>query len=186
MNITEQIKKADELVHKCPYSAFRIYMEIIDFYRSNRKRIEVDGRILTAYNNAVVVGLYIVNDRNDLVEMRNLAIEFVKVAKKSKDSRMYAIACFHAGIAHNALGEYDKAVKQLEEALTVFELLGDDEGVMLACKNLAEAYRGLGYVDKYEVYIGRAKALAEKCGDEGLKEVDRMFRTWRSIPWVLR
>jgi len=187
MNITELIMKADEYLSQGKQRlAFQAYMNVVDYYRRNKRNIKVNNGILTAYNNAVVIGLYLAGSKDDLIKIRNLALEFIRVAKKSDDSKMYAIACFHAGVAHNALEEYKKAVELLKEALEVFELLGDDEGVMLACKNIAEAYKGLGYIDRYEVYIGRAKALAKQCGDEGLKEVDRMFRTWRSVPWVLR
>jgi len=189
MNIAETIKKADEYMSmNQPYLAFKLYLDVINYYRKNKKKVKVTDDILTAYNNAVVLGLYLAETRNKLIETRDLALEFLKVARKSKDSEMYAVACFHAGVAHNALGEYDKSVKLLEDALVIFEILGNDEGVMLACRNLAEAYENLGFKSRAEVYQLRAEALSKKLGESGgkmMSEAERLFKKWKSVPWAI-
>ena len=189
MNIAETIEKADEYMStNQPHLAFKLYLDVINYYRRNKKKIKISENILTAYNNAVALGFYLAETRNKLIEMRDLALEFLKVAKKSKDSEMYAVACFHAGVAHNALSEYDKSVKLLEEALVIFEILGNDEGVMLACRNLAEAYENLGLKSKAEVYRSRAEVLARRLGESGrsaMSEAERLFKKWKSVPWVI-
>ena len=189
MDVAEVVKKADEFfLAKQPYLAFKLYLDVISYYRKNKKRIKVTDVILTAYNNAIVLGFYLADSRNKLIEIRDLALEFLKVAKKSKDSEVYAQACFHAGVAHNALGEYDKSVKLLEEALVIFEILGNDEGVMLACRNLAEAYENLGLKSKAEVYRSRAEVLARRLGESGrsaMSEAEWLFKKWKSVPWVI-
>jgi len=190
MNVVELVKKAEELMdQRQVHLAFKTYLLVIDYYRRNKKKVEVDENVLTAYNNAVVLGMYLAESRNDLIKMRDLAREFVKVVKKTNNSEMYAVACFHAGVAHNALQEYKNAVEFLEEALVVFELIGHEEGVMLASKNLAEAYRGLGLQTKAEICHNRAEAIAKKLGERGksfLKETSFLLKKWFEIPWVIR
>ena len=189
MNIAETIKKADEYMStNQPYLAFKLYLDVINYYRKNKKKVKITNDILTAYNNAVVLGLYLAETRNKLIETRDLALEFLKVARKSKDSETYAVACFHAGVAHNALGEYDKSVKLLEDALVIFEILGNEEGVMLVCRNLVEAYENLGFKSRAEVYRSRAEALSKKLGESGrsaMSEAERLFKKWRSVPWAI-
>jgi len=190
LNIVETIKKADEyLTTNQPHLALKLYFSVIDYYRRNKKKTKITRNILTAYNNAVALGLYLAETRNKLIEMRDLALEFLKVAKKSEDSEMYAIACFHAGVAHNALGEYDASTKHLKEALEVFEILGKEKEVTLACRNLAEAYENLGLKSKAEVYRLRAEALSKKLGEDGrriMSETSSLFKKWRNIPWIIR
>ena len=189
MNIVEAIKKADEYLPTQPHLALKLYLNVIDYYRKNKKKMKITKNILTAYNNAVALGLYLAESRNKLVEMRNLALEFLKVVKKSEDSEMYAIACFHAGVAHNALGEYDKSTKHLEEALEVFEILGKEREITLACRNLAEAYENLGLKRKADIYRLRAEALSKKLGEDGKKimsETSSLFKRWKNIPWIIR
>lgn len=189
MDVVETVRKADEYMSmNQPYLAFQTYLGVVKYYRRNKKKMQVTKDVLTAYNNAVVLGLYLADTRGKLIKTRDLALEFVKVAKKSDDSEMYAIACFHAGVAHNALGEYKKSVKHLEEALVIFEVLGDNVGVMLTCKNLAEAYEGLRLKSKAEICRMRAEALSKKLGKEGkesLFEIDKLFRKWKNIPWMI-
>jgi len=189
MNVSETIKKADEYMSSNqPYLAFRLYLNVVEYYRKNKKKIGTTKEILLAYNNAVVIGLNLAESREELIRTRDLALEFLKVARKSKDSEMYAVACFHAGVAHNALDEYDKSVKLLEEALVIFEILGNDEGVMLACRNLAEAYENLGLKSKAEVYRSRAEVLARRLGESGrsaMSEAEWLFKKWKNVPWVI-
>jgi len=189
MNVAEVVKKADEFfLAKQPRLAFKLYLDVVRYFRRNKKKVKVTDDILTAYNNAVALGLSLADSRNKLIEIRDLALEFLKVARKSKDSEMYAIACFHAGVAHNALDQYDKSVKLLEEALVIFEILGNDEGVMLACRNLAEAYENLGLKSKAEVYRSRAEVLARRLGESGrsaMSEAERLFKKWKNVPWVI-
>jgi len=189
MNITKTIEDADEYMStNQPHLAFKLYMDVIKYYRKNKKKMQVTKDILTAYNNAVVLGLYLADTRGKLMKMRDLALEFVKVARKTDDSEMYAIACFHAGVAHNALNEYDKSIKRLEEALEILEILGDDEGIMLTCKNLAEAYENLGLKSKAEVHNTRAEALSKKLGGRGEKmisEIRELFKKWKNTLWMI-
>ena len=189
MNVSETVKKADEFMSlNQPHHAFRLYLDVVEYYRKNKRKVDIDQDLLTAYNNAVVLGLYLAESKNDLARIKDLALEFLKVAKKSDDSVMYAIACFHAGVAHNALDQYDKSVKYLEEALVIFELLGYDDCVMLTCKNLAEAYENLGLRKKAEIHRMRAVALQRKFGDRGgmmISEAERLFKKWKNVPWVI-
>jgi len=188
MDVAEAVKKADEYMSTNPHLAFKAYMGVINYYRRNKKRVKVSKDILTAYNNAVVLGLYLADTRDRLIKTRELAHEFVRVAKKSDDSEMCAIAFFHAGVAHNSLNEYKESVKYLEEALVIFEILGNDEGVMLACRNLAEAYENLGLKKKAEIHRLRAEALLKKLGEKGnmmISETERLFKKWKSVPWAI-
>jgi len=189
MDVAKAVKKADEYMSaNQPQLAFKAYMDIINYYRRNKRKVKVSKDILTAYNNAVVLGLYLTDTRDKLIKTRELAQEFVRVAKKSDDSEMYAIAFFHTGVAHNSLNEYKESVKYLEEALVIFEILGDDSGLMLTCKNLAEAYEGMGLKSKAEICRMRAEALSKKLGEKGkesLFEIEGLFRRWKNIPWMI-
>ena len=149
--------------------------------------LDVCYELLLAYNNAVVLGMYLAESRDDLIKMSNLAKELIRVSRKSDNSEIYAIACFHAGVIGNALQDYKNAIKHLEEALTVFEIIGHDEGLMLACKNLAEAYRGIGQKSKAEMYQNRAEAIAKSLKtNTTLSETTFWLKKWKNLPWVVK
>ncbi len=123
--------------------------------------------------------MYLAKSKNDLLNLKNLSLEFLNLTRKTVDSEMYAIACFHAGIVHHALDEIEKSARFLEEALVIFELLGKDDHVMLACKNLAEVYKKLGKTEKAEAYQLRAEALMKRIGERGkemISEIDALFK----------
>ncbi len=162
--------------------AYSTYREAVNVARRMKK---VTEEVLMAYNNFVILRLKLASSKNELLNVKNNALEFLRVAKKAKNrSDFYAVACFHVGNVMLALKEYEEAVKYLEEAMVVFEILDNKEGVMLSCKALAEAYDALGYKTQSSVYSMRAKAIAKELGDEkSLRDIEETFKVWKVIPW---
>lgn len=185
MSLSGLLRKADSyLEHGEVLKAYNTYKEAIEIAK---KKKMVSEDVLVAYNNLVILQLRMVESRQDLLKAKSYALEFVRTAKRTKNhSDLYAIARFHAGVIMLALGDVKGAIKQLEEAFIVFEIIGYDEGLMLTCKNLYEAYRHLGYWEKANIYKNRAEALARKLGSmKSLVEVENMVKSWRNTPWKL-
>lgn len=186
MSLSGLLKKAEAYVERGDWiRAFNTYKEAVNVARRMKK---VTEEVLVAYNNMVILQLKLMSSRDDLIQAKNYALEFVKVAKRSeRHSDMYAVACFITGLIMLALNDYRGAVRYLEDAVIVFEIIDHKEGLMLASKNLADAYNALSYKNKAYIYANRARAIAKELGDtQSLKEVDRILREWRGVPWVIK
>lgn len=186
MSLSGLLGKADALVEQGNLvKALEVYKEAV---KVARRKKQVDEEVLIAYNNMLTLHLRLMSSREDLIQAKNYALEFVKVAKRSeRHSDMYAVACFITGLIMLALNDYRGAVRYLEDAVIVFEIIDHKEGLMLASKNLADTYNALSYKNKAYIYANRARAIAKELGDtQSLKEVDRILREWRGVPWVIK
>ena len=185
MSIESLIKKADDLLRNGDvYGAFLACKEAVNIAR---RRNKVTDDALLAYNNFVILRMKLANSKNELMNVKNNALEFLRISKKAKHrSDFYAIACFHVGNVMMALGEYEEAAKYLEEAMIIFEILDNKEGLMVSSKRLSEAYEELGLKEKAKMYASRAKAIAEELGDkESLRDMEITFKVWKLLPWDL-
>ena len=186
MNVVETLARADELVVLGQTRlAYETYMEVVKAYKKNK--CPLSREVLIAYNNAIVLAFEFVSDKDELHNLKNLAEDFVKVCRKTNESELYPVACYFAGVLCNIVGEYKKAVKYLRDALEVFELLGDEESVMLVCKQLAEAYKHLNYTEKARAYEIRASGIAKMMGGkDAFKKIEKFFERLKQTPFVLK
>lgn len=182
MSISGLIKRAEAIAERGDLrTALEIYREAV---HKSRKVKKVTEDVLLAYNNMIILMLRLNNTRDGLIEAKKYALEFVRAAKKTiLHSDMYANACFIAGLIMLSLEDYKGAIKHLEDAAIVFELIDHKEGLMLACKNLAEAYSAISYKERAQAYSMRAKTIAKQLNQvDKLIEMDNTIKGWRSLP----
>jgi len=182
MSISGIIRKAEALAERGDFiKALELYKEAV---HKSRKLKKVTEDTLLAYNNMIILMLRLNDSREGLIEAKKYALEFIRMAKKTTlHSDMYANACFIAGLIMLSLDDYTGAIKHLEDAATVFELIDHKEGLMLACKNLAEAYSAISYKERAHVYSMRAKVLAKQLNQvDKLIEMDNTIKGWRNLP----
>ncbi len=89
------------------------------------------------------------------------------IAQEIGDRRGEGIWLGSLGLAHNNLGEVEKAIDYYEKALAIAQEIGDrrNEGIWLG--SLGLAYNNLGEVEKAIDYYEKALAIAQEIGDRG-------------------
>lgn len=105
----------------------------------------------------------------------------LRAARRARDSHATANALRSLGDVHTQLGHSTKAVAELEQALALFETLGDRGGEARTLVNLGNAYREQGSFDeaiaRFERALRRFSTLGDRLGEawtlEGLGVVHR-------------
>lgn len=105
----------------------------------------------------------------------------LRAARRARDRHATANALRSLGDVHAQLGRFTRAVGELEQALALFETLGDGGGEARTLVNLGNAYREQGVFDeaiaRFDRALHRFRTLGDRLGEawtlEGLGVVLR-------------
>jgi tetratricopeptide (TPR) repeat protein len=88
--------------------------------------------------------------------------EAIELARKIENRNIEAAAYNSLGVIQNYRRRYREAIELHERAAQLFDALGDDFGLSLAINNAADAWLGLGELDKAAAMFRRALTLQER------------------------
>ena len=105
----------------------------------------------------------------------------LRAARRARDRHATANALRSLGDVHAQLGQFTRAVAELEQALALFETLGDREGEARTLVNLGNAYREQGAFDeaiaRFDPALDRFHTLGDRHGETNvLLEKGHMLR----------
>ncbi len=108
-----------------------------------------------------------------------------KAEKASPKPRLkdLSIAISQAGYCYKKIGQYDKAIKNYEEALAIDRRLGREEGVAIDLNNIGMVYKAWGQYDKAIKNYEKALAIDRRLGREGgiatiLSNIGSVYYAW--------
>jgi tetratricopeptide (TPR) repeat protein len=132
----------------------------IDELRAAVEAAASEGDRLTALLALADALLY-----TDPHETLALASESLEGAERLHDQHAAAEGLRLMGLAHGHLGDYPQAKRRLEEAQSLYEVLGDHQSVLRVMNNIGVVFRNLGeYAQALEQHQS-ALALSEQLGD---------------------
>jgi tetratricopeptide (TPR) repeat protein len=110
----------------------------------------------------------------------------LRAARRARDRHATANALRSLGDVHAQLGQFTRAVGELEQALALFETLGDRDGEARTLVNLGNAYREQGAFDeaiaRFDPALHRFHTLGDRHGETNvLLEKGHMLRQQGSL-----
>ncbi|MCP4264793.1 MAG: tetratricopeptide repeat protein, partial [Candidatus Brocadiaceae bacterium] len=98
----------------------------------------------------------------------------VNAEKASSSPKMldFATALGRAGYNYHTVAQYDKAVKNYEEALAIFRNQGQEGGVATLLNNIGTVYKSWGQYEKAIKYYEEALVIDKRLGREDIVAID--------------
>lgn len=137
------------------YHSFGLYSEAMEEYNQALEQLgtELDDPLFIILNNNIGK-VYLSLNNFELAEQH-----FEETKKSStvlKDDKGLAISLGLLGASHEKQGEYEDALKDQKEGLSLFEKLGDDHGVAMTNENIGSIYEDLEQFDLAYKFFKRA------------------------------
>lgn len=137
------------------YHSFGLYSEAMEEYNQALEQLgtELDNPLFIILNNAIGK-VYLSLNNFELAEQH--FEETRKTSIKLKDDKGLATSLGLLGASHEKQGEYEDALKDQKESLSLFEKLGDDHGVAMTNENIGSIYEDLAQFDLAYIVFNRA------------------------------
>jgi tetratricopeptide (TPR) repeat protein len=101
----------------------------------------------------------------DSVDSLTLGQEALVEAKRRNDLEAQAGALNILGIVHADRGDFDEALKHIEESLSIRRELGDRQGIGTTLNDIAILYRRRGDYDRALEYVQQSLSMSRQVGD---------------------
>ena len=118
------------------------------------------------------------------LEDRQKRVQQNPISRSAQNPSMKpAIEKLTAGKQFRRNGQYDKAIENYQQALTLFRKLGREDGIALSLGNIGLAYWSWGQHDKAIKNYQQALVINRKLGKEdgvatSLSNIGRVYRSW--------
>jgi tetratricopeptide (TPR) repeat protein len=119
--------------------------------------------------NAYSLIAYAYNQKGKLLKASEYLLKTIDIGKLKKDTFLLACNYNNIGILFVTSGQRKESITYFNEAIAYYKLLSDEDGIMTATHNLADAYSYLNRDSIALVYHKKALEISNKIGDDGMK-----------------
>ena len=142
--------------------------------------LELQDQLRKAKEDTAKLRLLVeISDICEINEIEKYANQAIKIAdnllEKNIDKQTTLIAKATAinnlGFLYHNYSQAEKAVKQYEKSLSIFEEISDTNGIIMACNNIAILEKDIGHIDVTIEYLDRALALSLKTANQQMLQM---------------
>ncbi|MBU4372850.1 MAG: tetratricopeptide repeat protein, partial [Euryarchaeota archaeon] len=144
----------------------RISSDAPDFFAFRNRVVEFMEVPLAKERRPALIEFALETEYKSLDEIkRSIELKEKLLSELSGEDEISGYLLGSLGILYDQIGSYKKAIKCYENALAIFQEIGDRRGEGANLGNLGTAYSDLGQVEKAIEYYEKALAIAQEIGD---------------------